>query len=266
MKMRILGACITALAAAIVAGCTDPEPAIPAAAQDINPYIKAEDRLIHAIEKGNVAAVEEALNTGSDPNSPGSGALPPLEVAASFGFIEAGQKLLAKGADIDRVAVTKVRGKDGEPIERRGNAPLHTAVQTGQIEFVKWLLDNKADINVRNGRNSTPLDVAMNSAEMLKSREELAKEPEIVADIAARTAKTQEVIKLLEERGAKTTQDFEAKKLEEIKGGGIIGRLPPEIRGTTISPKPVEKPKLESEPRLDERPAEAPVPSPLSVP
>jgi len=266
MKLRILGACLYAFGLILVAGCGEPEPAIPAAAQDINPYIKAEDRLIHAIEKENVAAVTEALNTGSDPNSPGSGELPPLEVAASRGFVEAGKLLLAKGAEIDQVPVTKVPGENGEMVERRGNAALHTAVATGQIEFVKWLIENKADVNLRNGRDSTPLDIAKNSADMLKAREELAKDPEIIADIAGRMTKTQELIKLLEEQGAKTTQDFEAKKLEDIKGGGIIGSLPPEIRGVTVGPKEPDKKKIEPVPAPDSPQPEAPAPRPLSVP
>ena len=248
MKLRILKAWSPLIVLVLAAGCTEPEPAVPAAAKNIDLLIKPEDRLIHAIEKGDLSAVEQTLQTGSDPNSPGSGELPPLEVAARHGFVEAGQALLAHHAEIDRVPLVKTRGEDGKMVERRGNSALHTAVAMGQVEFVKFLIENKADINVRNGRDTTPLDIAKNSAEMLKSIENEAGSAERIASITEKLAKTNVLITLLEEHGGKTTQEFEAKKLEAINSGGIIGRLPAELRHATGVPKASKKPFVEPDP------------------
>ncbi|MCE9551812.1 MAG: ankyrin repeat domain-containing protein [Planctomycetes bacterium] len=246
MKQRKLGAWSLIVILALAAGCTEPETAVPPAAKNIDLLIKPEDRLVHAIEKGDLSAVEQALTTGSDPNSPGSDELPPLEVAARHGFVDAGRALLAHQADIDRVPIVKTREEDGKMIQRRGNSALHTAVATGQVEFVKFLIDNKADINVRNGRDTTPLDIAKNSAEVLKSIQTEASSPERIASITERLSKTNALITLLEEHGGKTTQDFEAKKLEEINGGGILGRLPAELRGksgdSNASKNPFDRP------------------------
>lgn len=247
MKTRSLGAWCPLIVLAAALGCTDPEPVVPPAAKNIDLLIKPEDRLIHAIEKGDLSAVEQALKTGSDPNSPGSDSQPPLEVAARHGFVEAGRALLANQADIDKVPIVKVRGDDGKLVERRGNSALHTAVATGQVEFVKLLIENKVDINIRNGRDTTPLDIAKNSAEMLKSIENEASSPERIASITEKLAKTNVLITLLEENGGKTTQDFEAKKLEEINGGGILGRLPAELRGQTGGSKTSKVPLGESD-------------------
>ncbi|MSQ97508.1 MAG: ankyrin repeat domain-containing protein [Gemmataceae bacterium] len=242
MKQRKLGAWSLIIILALATGCTDPEPAIPPAAKNIDLLIKPEDRLIHAIEKGDLSAVEQALKTGSDPNSPGSEEFLPLEVAARHGFVDAGRALLAHHADIDRVPMVKTRGEDGKLVERRGNSALHTAVATGQVEFVKFLIENKADVNVRNGRDTTPLDIAKNSEEMLKGIENEASTPERIASITEKLAKTNVLITLLEEHGGKRTQDFETKKLEEINGGGIIGRLPVELRQSTGEPKAPKNP------------------------
>jgi len=214
-------------------GCTEPEPPVPQGAQNIELLIKPEDRLIHAIEKGDLAAVEQALQTGSDPNSPGTEDLPPLEVAARHGFVDAGRALLAHHAEIDRVPTIKAQGEKGEIVQRRGNSALHTAVATGQVEFVRFLIASKADVNIRNGRDTTPLDIAKNSAEMLKRIEDQTTSPESIASIAEKLATTNTLIAILEENGGQTTQDVEAKKLKEINSGGILGRLPPEIRGSS---------------------------------
>ena len=246
MKQRQLGAWSLIIVFGLSAGCTEPEPAIPPAAKNIDLLIKPEDRLTHAIEKGDLSAVEQALQSGSDPNSPGSEEFRPLEVAARHGFVEAGRALLAHHAEIDRVPMIKTRGEDGKMIERRGNSAVHTAVATGQVEFVKFLIENKADINVRNGRDTTPLDIAKNSAEMLKSIENEAGTPERIASITEKLAKTNVLITLLEEHGGKTTQDFEAKKLEAINSGGIIGRLPAELRGAVVEPKASKRPFRET--------------------
>ncbi len=45
-------------------------------------------------------------------------------------------------------------------IDRDGNAPLHTAMLGGEIETLKLLLDNSADINARNKLGKTPLSEA----------------------------------------------------------------------------------------------------------
>ena len=254
-----------ALTLALAAGCSDSPPAAPPAAQTIDSFVKPEDRLIRALEKQDLQAVKEALAAGIDPNNPGTGKLTPLEFAASKGFVDGGKALLAHHVDINGAAIVKERGEDGKMVDRRGNAALHTAVAYGQVDFVKMLIEQKADVNIRNGRGLTPLDMAKSSEEALKGIEEgngtYTPSPDRLALIVEQRDKMSALVALLEEHGGLTTQDFEAKKLEEINSGGIIGELPEEIR---LKPLPRErdgkKPAEDSKTSSEEKPQKPKIP------
>jgi len=45
-------------------------------------------------------------------------------------------------------------------IDARGSMPIHLAALAGNVETVKWLLDNGAKIDARSGKNETPLQMA----------------------------------------------------------------------------------------------------------
>ncbi|KAI4199316.1 MAG: hypothetical protein LQ350_004698 [Teloschistes chrysophthalmus] len=73
------------------------------------------------------------------PNSP---ILPPLQVAAYFGLVDAGVVLIEKGADVDECA----------PV-----GALGIASQRGFDDFVRLLLDRKADVHEAQHHGITPL-------------------------------------------------------------------------------------------------------------
>lgn len=45
--------------------------------------------------------------------------------------------------------------------DEKGKTPLHYAVQSGRIELVELLIDNKADINAKDANGQTPLHIAV---------------------------------------------------------------------------------------------------------
>lgn len=72
----------------------------------------------------------------------------PLHYASSRGHLEVVQYLLANGAIVDSMSP--------------GNTtPLMMAVQSGNEQLVKLLLDKGADIKVRNGNGLTAIDIAV---------------------------------------------------------------------------------------------------------
>jgi len=68
---------------------------------DVTSFIKPEDRLTHAIEVKDLEGVRAALRAGSDPNRADKDDLPPLHLAATRGFVEAGKALLENHADVN---------------------------------------------------------------------------------------------------------------------------------------------------------------------
>ncbi len=97
---------------------------------------------------GNLAAIKEALDSGSDLSQldPQYG-IDPLGWAALNGQTAAVKLLLEKGANIHN------RHKDG-------STALHGAAFLGHIETVKLLLEKGADVNLRKPDSLTPLDAA----------------------------------------------------------------------------------------------------------
>ena len=69
--------------------------------------------------------------------------------------------LLHEGADVNR---QDYRYKD---------TPLHLAARYNYTEAVRLLLDNKADINLKNNKNKTPLDYARKGSEVERLLQQL---------------------------------------------------------------------------------------------
>jgi hypothetical protein len=256
---------LLALGLCLGAGCIERAPPAESATQIIDNSIKPEDRLIRALEKEDLKAVEQALASGSDPNSPGTEKMIPLELAARKGFVDGGRALLnheKHRAEVDRISVVQEPGPEGKVVERRGNAALHTAVAYGQVEFAKLLIEHKADVNLRNGRDATPLDMAKGIEERLRALElgESGQElsPEQLASISDRLGKITAMIALLEQHGGQTSLDVETKKLDEINSGGIIGSLPEEIRHKST---PRIRDRNESRARDEKKPRDGAKPS-----
>jgi ankyrin repeat protein len=149
----------------------------------------AQQRLAEAIEKDNVAEIEQAIRQGADVNQPGANGIPPLVLALAKQRLEGFRSLLAHGADLSRnAAVTSLTGNFQRPdqiievvLEHPANLAflkaaleagfdpnfmvnpgshetlLFTAVRAESEQAVAMLLDYGADPDHENISNITPM-------------------------------------------------------------------------------------------------------------
>lgn len=104
-----------------------------------------------AAERGHLAVVRALLEHGAAPNGSGDVSQPPLFEAVSGGHQEVVTALVESGADVN-------------PAEDWVyNTALHTAVRAGDLAMVELLLGYGARPQVRNYKNQTPLDLAVES-------------------------------------------------------------------------------------------------------
>jgi len=102
-----------------------------------------------AAKEGNIEAVKQHLDAGTDVNAKNEFGLTPLHRAASRGHKEIAELLIAKGADVN--------AKD-----KRGTTPLHEAAGRGHNKDVAELLIAKgADVNAKDDNGWTPLHHAV---------------------------------------------------------------------------------------------------------
>ena len=114
----------------------------PAFASSIN------QKLVSAVEKGNLADVKQLISDGADVNARDKYGNTPLIYAAAYGYLDLVKYLVSKGADVN------VKGN-------RGNTPLIFAAGNGYLEIVKFLVSKGADVNVRGWMGQTPLYYAV---------------------------------------------------------------------------------------------------------
>lgn len=100
-----------------------------------------------AVIAGDVAAVEQHIEAGTDLNQRDDFGSTPLIIAAVFGRPEVAAALLAAGAD---PALTDAQGSN----------PLHIAALLGRTEVVRSLLDSGADRYTRSASGATAFDYA----------------------------------------------------------------------------------------------------------
>lgn len=94
---------------------------------------------------GNLDAIRQHIQTGSDLNKKDAYGSSPLTIATTFGKTEVAKALIEAGANVN------IKSKDG-------STPLHTAAFFCRTEIVKALLANGADKNIRNSYGSTALE------------------------------------------------------------------------------------------------------------
>lgn len=128
---------------------------------------------------------------------------PPLALAAHFGHEDAVRLLLARGADVNRIARHRLKvaplhaalfarrasiatlliehgadvdaARGGEGLPRAGWTPLHYAAGYGLTEVARMLIDRGANVEKADGDGRTPLDVALECnhadiADLLRTR------------------------------------------------------------------------------------------------
>ena len=106
--------------------------------------------------KGSARCARWLVGRGADPNAPSTHNAMPIHAAASKGDLEIVRLLLAAGAKVN------LHGGD------YGETPLHYAVKSGSVSVVEHLLDAGADVSA-GGTNSAgrqPLHVAADQNEL----------------------------------------------------------------------------------------------------
>jgi ankyrin repeat protein len=163
--MKIL---LTTIAALLLVGCgesqqstalTESKPAEPVAeaSQPEPTTAKAPDISIHeAAALGNIEAVKQFLDSGTDVNAKDKTGGTPLDEAAGWGRKDIVELLIAKGADVNA------------KFEDDGSTPLHLAAWKGHFETAELLIAKGADVNAKNQSGKTPLDLVSNSDRLAK--------------------------------------------------------------------------------------------------
>ena len=95
--------------------------------------------------QGNLDAIRQHIDAGSDLNKKDAYGSSPLIVAATFGKTEVAKTLIDAGADM------KITNNEG-------STPLHIAAFLCRTEIVRALLDKGADKNALNKAGRTPMD------------------------------------------------------------------------------------------------------------
>ncbi len=125
--------------------------------------------ILRAADKGDLAKTQLLLK--HNPNlvfSKNSEGWTALHYAASNGYMEITDLLLAKNADVN--------AKTG-----KGETPLHYAASHGQKDIVKLLLLSKANVDVRDGIGCTPLYYAATNGRIEEVRILLAAKADVNA-------------------------------------------------------------------------------------
>ena len=125
--------------------------------------------LHEAVEKGDAEMVKILVAAGADVEAEGFMSRTPLSLAAEEGATEIMQILLGPGPDAD----TSEDGEDKEvaPTPSIGSEALFTAIENGDVEMVRLLVEAGADVNAAEGfGGNTPLHEAVEKgdAEMVK--------------------------------------------------------------------------------------------------
>ena len=137
--MKTLTTVIMVVTLVIVAGCRKKE----------NPGTKI--KLPHvslqiAALQGNVDAIGQHINAGSNLDVKDEYGSTPLIIAITFGKTEAARAVIEAGADV-------------EITNNEGSTPLHIAAFFCHTEIVEALLDNGADKNALNNAGRTALEI-----------------------------------------------------------------------------------------------------------
>ena len=119
---------LTTIAAVLVVGCGEAKQAVPAPETKPEPATaKAPDISIHrSAFDGNIGAVKQHLDAGTDVNAKSYSGSTPLHGAALFGHKEIAELLIDKGADVN------ARNEDG-------TTPLDVAINYKQTETADLL-------------------------------------------------------------------------------------------------------------------------------
>ena len=193
----------------------------------------SERALIDAVYAGNVEAVKQHLDAGTDVNAKETGGWTPLHFAAGYGRNEIVELLIAAGADVNAKnnrggtplgnaskhpgtadLLRKHGGKTGDWLN--ADKSIHKAASAGHIEAVKQHLAAGADVNAKTDDGGTPLHYAADGGHMEVAELLIAKGADVNAlsvdgdtplDLAINYPETTD---LLRKHGGKTGEELKA--------------------------------------------------------
>lgn len=106
--------------------------------------------LMWAAESGRLDLVNTLIERGADVNAVSDTGLTPLALAASSGQIDVMARLVAEGALVN------------QPLRDHYTA-LHAAALHGREASARWLIDHGAQLDTKDDRGDTPLQVAIDA-------------------------------------------------------------------------------------------------------
>jgi hypothetical protein len=134
-----------------------------------------------AASKGNIKAIDRLHADGEDINELDSSGTTALIHAINHNQKEAAVALLNAGADINRCDdVLK-------------NTPLHHAILVGNVFLVRLLVENRADVSLRNNDGKSSFDIVQNSHNEEIKR--LVKSYSKVTEVVKKEVKATELLK-----------------------------------------------------------------------
>jgi ankyrin repeat protein len=130
-----------------------------------------------AVSQGRVAIARELLKHGAQVDLRNAQGRTPLHVALANGKVPAAELLREHGADddlqsllfalaeeqtLDRDTLEFLtsRGADINARDPRGQPPLHTVVEAGDVKLAKHLINAGAEVNRTDASGRTPLEIA----------------------------------------------------------------------------------------------------------
>ena len=161
---------VSIVAAVVLVGCG---PSVP-------------DISIHgAANRGNIEAVKQHLNAGTDVNAKNEFGSAPLHYAAVNDHKEIIELLIANGADMNArdnggftpldnlVGLDMAEGETADLLRKHGGMTgeklklgttlLHIAAKEGKMETIELLIASGADVNAKDKNGETPLDYAIST-------------------------------------------------------------------------------------------------------
>jgi len=165
--------------------------------------IERNERLLQAVESGDLEQVKRVLTGGAVVNARTKSGLTALSIAVIRGYDEIALLLIEKGASLD------ARDKSGDRENRTpGNSPVHYAAIYGRTRVLKAMLDRGVSPNLRdrNGRTLLMMAAENGHRETVKLLLERGADPKTRSALgdtaldAARRRGDAEILRMMQER------------------------------------------------------------------
>lgn len=165
--------------------------------------IERNERLLQAVESGDLEQVKRVLTGGAVVNARTKSGLTALSIAIIRGYDEIALLLIEKGASLD------ARDKSGDRENRTpGNSPVHYAAIYGRTRVLAAMLDRGVSPNLRdrNGRTLLMMAAENGHRETVKLLLERGADPKTRSALgdtaldAARRKGDPEIVRMIEQR------------------------------------------------------------------